>query len=79
MKVVYPVIIKKNTDDMYYSARVPDLPGCYSAGDELEQTLENVRGAILLRLRTLDEIPKPSNHLKIDKDGGDIVLVDIEL
>jgi predicted RNase H-like HicB family nuclease len=43
---------------------VPDLPGCFSVGDTLEEALGNSQEAILLHLeRLLDDkqaIPKPS-------------------
>jgi predicted RNase H-like HicB family nuclease len=32
---------------------VPDLPGCFSAGDTLDEALTNAREAILLRLEGL--------------------------
>jgi predicted RNase H-like HicB family nuclease len=42
----------------------PDLPGCFSAGDNLDEALTNARDAILLHLdRLLDDglsFPKPS-------------------
>jgi predicted RNase H-like HicB family nuclease len=43
---------------------VPDLPGCFSAGDTLDEALTNAREAILLHLEGLlddgQSFPKPS-------------------
>jgi len=33
-------------DNGAYSAKVPALPGCYSAGDTLEEVWANIREAI---------------------------------
>ena len=47
-----------------YSAYVPDLPGCVSAGATFEETAELIRGAIELHLETMredgDSIPEPT-------------------
>ena len=44
---------------------VPDLPGCYSAGDTLDEALDNAREAIELWIETvLDDngvVPAPSS------------------
>ena len=46
------------------NTRTADLPGCFSAGDNLDEALRNAREAILLHLdRLLDDglyFPKPS-------------------
>jgi predicted RNase H-like HicB family nuclease len=51
-----------------YSAYVPDLPGCIAAGPTKEETLELMRGAIEMHLRSMredgDPIPEPS-HIEI--------------
>ena len=47
-----------------YSAHVPDLPGCIAAGTTREETLQLMREAIQLHLRSMredgDPIPEPS-------------------
>jgi predicted RNase H-like HicB family nuclease len=45
------VIIEK--DDSGYYAFCPDLPGCHSQGDNLEDAVKNVKEAISLYLETL--------------------------
>jgi predicted RNase H-like HicB family nuclease len=45
------VIIEK--DAFGYYAFSPDLPGCQSQGDSLEETVTNIKEAIALYLETL--------------------------
>jgi len=51
-----------------YSAYVPDLPGCISTGNTLEETEQNIREAIELYVDTLKEdgypVPEPSSKGK---------------
>lgn len=60
----YLVIIEK-ADDGSYSAYVPDLPGCTSSGDTVEELRENVRQAIEGHVGVLREmgerVPEPSS------------------
>jgi len=50
----YPVVL--HTDDgVRYGVTVPDLPGCYSAGDTLDEALDSVREAVELHLEGLSE------------------------
>jgi predicted RNase H-like HicB family nuclease len=57
-------LIAVETGDEEYGVVVPDLPGCFSAGDTLDEALINARETILLHPEgLLDEsppIPKPS-------------------
>ena len=59
----YPVAIEKGDKKHAYGVAVPDLPGCFSAGDTLDEALVNVKEAILLHLEgLLDEkqlLPEP--------------------
>jgi predicted RNase H-like HicB family nuclease len=81
----YPVVL--HTDDgVRYGVTVPDLPGCFSAGDTLEQALENVVEAIELHLEGLTEdggeVPQPSplsEHVSNpDYAGGVWALVEVD-
>ncbi len=42
----YPVVIEPGTDATAYGVIVPDLPGCFSAGDTLDEAMSNVEEAI---------------------------------
>lgn len=60
----YPVAIEPGDTEHAYGVVVPDLPGCFSAGDTLDQALTNAQEAILLHIEgLLDDgkaIPKAS-------------------
>ena len=51
----YTVLLYKNRETKGYSVIVPELPGCFSAGDSFEEALENTREAIELHLEGLRE------------------------
>ena len=57
----YPVALHKDPDSCY-GVSVPDIPGCFSAGESMEEALENAREAILGHLELLaeDGVPAPS-------------------
>ena len=50
----YSVVIHKAEDGGFWVA-VPALPGCYSQGETLDETLENVKEAIELYLDVLKD------------------------
>lgn len=54
--IKYPVIFRK--EDEGYSTRVPDLKGCYSEGDTLEEAINNTKEAIQLYLNGAEKVPK---------------------
>lgn len=56
----YPIIIHKDPDSDY-GVTVPDLPGCYSAGDTLDEALQEAVEAIECHIEGLlmDEEPVP--------------------
>jgi predicted RNase H-like HicB family nuclease len=60
----YPVTIETGSDTAAFGIVVPDLPGCFSAGDTIDQAMGNVEEAIDLWIEAaLDagqEIPAPS-------------------
>ena len=50
----YSVVVHKAEEGGFW-VEVPALPGCYSQGETVEDTLENVREAIDLYLEVLTE------------------------
>lgn len=48
--MLYPIAIEAGTERTAYGVAVPDLPGCFSAGDTLDEALANAQEAILLWL-----------------------------
>jgi predicted RNase H-like HicB family nuclease len=59
----YVVVIEKAGDGSY-SAYVPDLPGCVSCGDTLEEVKELIEQAVELHLDSLrshgEPVPLPT-------------------
>ena len=50
----YAVVVHHD-EDSAYGVSVPDLPGCFSAGDSFDEALDNVIEAIELHLEGLAE------------------------
>jgi len=48
----YNVIVRK--EEGRYCAEVPDLPGCFTEGDTLDELTENLHEAIALYLEDYD-------------------------
>ena len=73
----YTVIFHEAQEGGYW-ADVPALPGCYSQGETIEETMENMREAIESRVEALkedgQEIPKESSfvigRLEVSTGGG---------
>ncbi len=54
----YKVSIVIEKDEHGYYAYSPELEGCQSQGDSLEETMENIKEAIELYLETLSDDEK---------------------
>ena len=52
--MLIPVAIHKDTDSLY-GVTVPDIPGCFSAGETIEEALSNTREAIVFPLEGMLE------------------------
>ncbi len=50
----FPVIIEKD-EDGFFVADCPDLQGCHSQGETIEEAITNIRDAIKLNLKILKE------------------------
>lgn len=57
----FPVIIEKD-EDGYFVADCPDLLGCHTQGETIEEAITNIRDVIKLHLKILkaekQDIPK---------------------
>jgi predicted RNase H-like HicB family nuclease len=87
MKMEIPVVIHKDEASVY-GVTVPDVPGCYSWGDTIEEAMKNVRAAVYSHVETLLTLNEPVDikaskieDLKDDDEfaGGVWALVDIDL
>ncbi|MEO0013078.1 MAG: hypothetical protein RLZZ535_1467 [Cyanobacteriota bacterium] len=84
--MIYPIVIHKDLETSY-GVTVPDLPGCFSAGDTMEEALVNAVEAIECHVEgiLLDDEHLPlgkavENYLnEPDYQGGIWALVDVDL
>jgi predicted RNase H-like HicB family nuclease len=81
----FPVVL--HTDDgVHYGVTVPDLPGCFSAGDTFDGALESACEAIGLHLEGMaedgEEIPVPrpiaEHRANPDFEGGVWAVVEVD-
>ncbi|MCY3844356.1 MAG: type II toxin-antitoxin system HicB family antitoxin [Acidobacteria bacterium] len=76
----YLVVVHRDRPDGPCGVTVPDLPGCFSAGDTLAEALANVREAIALYaedvLESAEPVAEPSTE--IDPDGGIVAAVPLD-
>ena len=59
IELMFPAIFKK--DGETYMVTFPDLDGCFSDGENLEEAYLNAREALALYLDDNDNVPAPSN------------------
>lgn len=83
----YPIFIHKD-EDSDYGVIVPDLPGCFSAGNTIEDAIHNAHEAIECHLEGLlldnDPIPQKKSieqHIEEDPElqGSVLALIDIDI
>ena len=53
----YSIVIEKGESN--YSAYVPDVPGCVSAGKTVEETIANIREALIFHFDGMREDGQP--------------------
>lgn len=54
--MLYPIAIEVGNDNYAYGVVVPDIKGCFSAGDTLDEAVKNAKEAIEINLELLSEI-----------------------
>ena len=72
-KIYYPAVF--HPEDRGYSVSVPDLDGCFTQGDTLEEAVEMTMDAIGLMLEGKKTIPEASAPNEIHAEAGDFVVV----
>jgi len=84
--MLYPIVIHKDPGSTF-GVTVPDLPGCFSAGDTIDEALHMSQQAIELHIEGLLEdsnhVPLPclidEHQCSADYRGGVWALVDVDL
>lgn len=68
----FAIAIEPGTKEAAFGVVVPDLPGCFSAGDTIEEALDNTREAIDAFCAALaddgGDLPKPQPISEWQKD-----------
>lgn len=83
----YPIAIEPGDTEHAFGVVVPDLPGCFSAGDTLDEAIDNAREAVELWLETViddggtvPEAASVADHQRNPEYAGWIwAVVDIDL
>lgn len=61
----YPIAIEAGNEHQAFGVAVPDLPGCFSAGDSLDEALDNAKEAIEAWLEAVIDdggsVPEPGS------------------
>ncbi|WP_245608548.1 type II toxin-antitoxin system HicB family antitoxin [Stenoxybacter acetivorans] len=65
----YPIAIFKDADNPSYGVVIPDIPGCYPAGDSIEDAIADTKSAIKAHFEVmLDEnMPLPFDSRTIEE------------
>ncbi|NJD87859.1 MAG: hypothetical protein FIB05_07585 [Betaproteobacteria bacterium] len=78
----FPVVVHRSPRGAF-GVTVPDLPGCITAGDSLDEALRNVQEAVetYLHGETMAPVPSPLDRWARDPDFADGVfaMVDVNL
>lgn len=84
MKLIYPANFHYE-EDGGYSVEIPDLLGCVTQGNNLEEAMEMAQDAalgwILTSIEDEEEIPTPSNiqNIKIEREKGFVTLLLLDI
>ena len=71
--IYYPAIF--HPEEAGFSVSVPDLEGCFTQGETMDEAMEMVQDAIGLMLEGLTEYPKASLPSDLSVAGNDFVVM----
>lgn len=71
--IYYPAIF--HPEEIGYSVSVPDIEGCFTQGDSMDEAVEMAQDAIGLMLEDFENYPVPSVPESIKLPAGDFVVV----
>ena len=77
-KYAFPCVMTPEADGGY-SVNFPDVPQCYTCGDDLPRALEMAQDVLCLRLYDMEEagevVPVPSEPRNVKTEGNEFVSV----
>ena len=68
----YPAVF--HPEAVGYSVSFPDIEGCFTQGDTLEEAVEMAQDAVGLMLEDCAEVPVPSDPARLRLEQGDFVV-----
>lgn len=71
--IYYPAIF--HPEEVGYSVFVPDIEGCSTQGDTMDEAVEMAKDAIGLMLEGLNEYPQASSPSVLPLEDGEFVVV----
>lgn len=71
--IFYPAIFHPETTG--YSVSVPDIEGCFTQGESMEETVSMAKEAVDLMLEDRSELPKPSSAETVQLQREDIMVM----
>lgn len=85
--MLYPIAVELGDEKHAYGVVVPDIAGCFSAGDTFEEALDNAKEAITGHIELLveagEKVPLPSmldNHINKEEYKGFVfAVVEVDL
>ena len=69
----YPAVF--HPEEVGYSVFIPDIEGCCTQGDTMDEAVEMAKDAIGLMLEGASEYPQPSTPSALPLEGADFVVV----
>lgn len=82
MKKIYPALLS-TLESGKYAVCVPDVRGCATTGNSIEEVFDNIRDALAGCLCVLEDegepLPAPSEPAAIADGQSTVILVDIDL
>jgi predicted RNase H-like HicB family nuclease len=80
----FPVVLHSD-DGVRFGVTVPDLPGCFSTGNDFDEALDSVKEAIDLHLEGLVEeggeipVPRPISEHRANPDFADGIWATVDV
>lgn len=71
--VFYPAVF--HPEETGYSVTIPDIEGCFTQGDTMDEAVAMAQDAIGLMLEEVQTCPKPSLPSALAVDPGDFVVM----
>lgn len=69
--IFYPAVF--HPEEVGFSVTIPDIAGCFTQGDTMDEAVEMAQDAISLMLEDAKEYPEPSAPSAIRTEDGDFV------